>query len=197
MFSRPRFITAFALIARMAQIAFGLGTTETVADVSDRRLRRAHRSRWMARKVQIRRRREERTVSVQFNSRGKLGGDAASFFWNKTDKRLGIVTKPPNEQLEITGNLRLAYQHCERGGDQVRGSPFIHNFGTNNTFIGVDAGNFSMTGRHITAIGEMRFTKHHGEGNTADRGKRPLCQHRGHLQHGHRRTNAPSPHRRQ
>jgi hypothetical protein len=33
------------------------------------------------------------------------------------------------------------------------GTPFLHNFGTNNTFLGDNAGNFSMTGIENVAIG--------------------------------------------
>src|SRR5438270_2152608 len=92
--------------------------------------------------------------SVQFNSHGKFGGDAANFFWSMTGKRLGIGTKTPNEQLEITGNFRLPTSTASVGVIKSGGDPFIHNFGTNSTFIGADAGNYSMTGPNITAIGK-------------------------------------------
>jgi hypothetical protein len=105
--------------------------------------------------------------SVQFNSHGKFGGDAANFFWSKTDKRLGIGTKAPNEQLEITGNLRLPTSTGSVGVIKSGENPFIHNFGTYNTFIGVNAGNFSMSGTNITAIGESALHNNtSGEGNT-------------------------------
>jgi len=168
MFSRSCFITAFVLIAAMAQIAFGLGTTEGVADVSDPEI--TPRTPIALDGTQGPNKAAAGGVdgSVQFNSHGKLGGDAASFFWNKTDKRLGIGTKTPNEQLEITGNLRLPTSTASVGVIKSGGSPFIHNFGTNNTFIGVDAGNFSMIGSNITAIGENALHKNtNGEGNTA------------------------------
>lgn len=35
------------------------------------------------------------------------------------------------------------------------GGAFLHNFGTDNTFLGVGSGNFAMTGAHNTAIGKL------------------------------------------
>ncbi|HSS48285.1 MAG TPA: tail fiber domain-containing protein [Thermoanaerobaculia bacterium] len=249
MFSRPRLITAFALIAAIARIASGLGTAEAVADVPDsinyrgilrsaggspvtdgsytvtfkiydvasgpspavwtesKRVTTAGGlfstflgsvtalpssvfsgpSHYLGISVNLEPEVAPRTLiniadgtqgtnklvtggvngSVQFNSHGKLGGDADNFFWSKTDKRLGIGTKTPHEQLEITGNLRLPISTASVGVIKSGENPFIHNFGTNSTFIGVDAGNFSMTGINITAIGENALHNNTiGEGNT-------------------------------
>jgi len=38
------------------------------------------------------------------------------------------------------------------------GDRFIHNFGDDNTFVGIDAGNFSMTGQENTGIGAFALT---------------------------------------
>ncbi len=39
-------------------------------------------------------------------------------------------------------------------GNLLKGTlPFLHNFGVTNTFIGVNAGNFSLTGNNLTALG--------------------------------------------
>jgi hypothetical protein len=62
-----------------------------------------------------------------------------------TDK-VGIGTTTPQDQLEITGNLRLPYSTASVGVIKSGGAPFIHNFGTANVFIGVMAGNLTMTG---------------------------------------------------
>ena len=48
------------------------------------------------------------------------------------------------------------------------GDSFIHNFGTNNTFLGVEAGNFSMSGRYNTGTGAFALTSNQdGFYNTA------------------------------
>jgi trimeric autotransporter adhesin len=151
MLSSTRFITVFALIAAMARIAAGSGTPEAVADVptgdgatgGSTGVESAFTTRAPG----------GSNGSVQFNSRGRFGGDAANFFWSATFKRLGIGTQTPNEQLEITGNLRLPVSTADAGVIMSGANPFIHNFGKDNTFIGVDAGNFSMSGDGNTGTG--------------------------------------------
>jgi hypothetical protein len=59
---------------------------------------------------------------------------------------VGIGTTTPNEQLEITGNLRLPVSTASVGVIKSGGNRFIHNFGTDNFFAGVNAGNLTMTG---------------------------------------------------
>jgi hypothetical protein len=79
--------------------------------------------------------------------------DASTTFLTlqQTDGYLGLGTTP-NEQLEITGNLRLPYTTSSSAGVIYKANvPFIHAFalaGTNgwNTFVGLLAGNFTMTG---------------------------------------------------
>lgn len=48
-------------------------------------------------------------------------------------------------------------------------TPFIHNFGTDNTFVGLNAGNFTMTGNgQNTIMGSSTFTSNSsGDNNTA------------------------------
>jgi len=43
--------------------------------------------------------------AVQFNNSGAFGGDATTFSWNNTDKRLGIGTASPNARLQINGAI--------------------------------------------------------------------------------------------
>jgi hypothetical protein len=47
--------------------------------------------------------------SVQFNNGGAFGGDATNFFWDNTNKRLGIGTNNqlPENVLEVRGNVSL------------------------------------------------------------------------------------------
>ncbi|MDP3024507.1 MAG: tail fiber domain-containing protein [candidate division Zixibacteria bacterium] len=59
---------------------------------------------------------------------------------------VGIGTTAPNEQLEITGNLRLPASTASAGVIKSGANRFIHNFGTSNFFAGVNAGNFTLSG---------------------------------------------------
>jgi hypothetical protein len=53
----------------------------------------------------------------------------------------------------ISGNLTLVDSTASTGNILKAGVPFIHNHGTNNTFIGENAGNFNMTGQQVIAGG--------------------------------------------
>jgi len=54
----------------------------------------------------------------------------------------------------LSGNLTLVTPSTATTGNIMKGAnPFIHNFGLLNTFIGENAGNFSMTGHDNTVIG--------------------------------------------
>jgi hypothetical protein len=75
---------------------------------------------------------------------------------------VGIGTSAPSQKLHVVGNVTLS-------GDLVLpattsqnvgvimlggfGNRFAHNFGLNNTFLGQNAGNFTMTGDANTVIG--------------------------------------------
>lgn len=76
-----------------------------------------------------------------------LGEDNTNFFWDDTNNRLGLGTASPNEQLEITKNFRMPATASASVGVIMRGGTrFLHSFGTNNIFLGINAGNFSTTG---------------------------------------------------
>ena len=66
------------------------------------------------------------------------------------------------------GNLELPATTPLTGQFQVNGTRFLHSFGTNNTFLGRNAGNFTLTGRDNTAVGveALRFNTE-GSQNTA------------------------------
>ncbi len=66
------------------------------------------------------------------------------------------------------GNLNLDLSSSSVGNILKDGNPFVHDFGTNNTFIGNSAGNFTMTGYDNTATG-VRALESNTEGivNTA------------------------------
>src|SRR5436189_274175 len=68
----------------------------------------------------------------------------------------------------ITGNITLVPSTASAGNILKGTAPFIHNFGLNNTFIGVNAGNFTMTGGNNTASGVgALFFNTNGSSNTA------------------------------
>jgi hypothetical protein len=55
--------------------------------------------------------------SVQFSSGSALDQDSSNFFWNNSNKRLGIGTNTPSETLEVNGNLKTS-----NGGMLVQGA---------------------------------------------------------------------------
>jgi trimeric autotransporter adhesin len=57
-------------------------------------------------------------------------------------------------QVNILKTLRLENTTSPSVGVIFKGTDrFIHNYGTNNTFIGINSGNFTMTGSYNTALG--------------------------------------------
>ncbi len=85
-----------------------------------------------------------------------------------SDGNVGIGTTSPNEQLEITGNLRLPVTTATAGIVKVGTSRFIHSYGNNNTFVGLNAGNLTMTGGYNTAFGRNTLSSNtSGFNNTA------------------------------
>ncbi len=71
----------------------------------------------------------------------------------------------------LAGNLILSTDpSTSTAGCIFKGSttPFIHNFGTNNTFVGENTGNFTMTGAQNSVFGSTAFTSNSsGNNNTA------------------------------
>ncbi|PCI94430.1 MAG: hypothetical protein COB15_14210 [Flavobacteriales bacterium] len=63
-----------------------------------------------------------------------------------TQGNVGIGVISPNEQLEISENFRLPSTTATTGIIYKAGNRFIHNFGTNNTFIGINSGNLTTSG---------------------------------------------------
>jgi hypothetical protein len=76
---------------------------------------------------------------------GIQGVDNASIL---ADQNTSVVSVNNNGQLgtgEIWNDINLANTSGSQGAILKSGSLFIHNFGTNNTFLGVNSGNRTMT----------------------------------------------------
>ena len=85
-----------------------------------------------------------------------LSFDTTTLSIDATNDRVGIGTTAPNEQLEITGNLRLPATTSTTGIIKSGANNFIHSFGGNtNFFAGVSAGNLTLTSTNIVAIGNF------------------------------------------
>jgi hypothetical protein len=81
---------------------------------------------------------------------------------------VGIGTSTPNEQLEITGNLRLPNTTATTGIIFSGSDTFIHEYGVLNFFAGRNAGNTTTTGYRNTATGAYAFSSNtEGTRNTA------------------------------
>src|SRR3989338_5233007 len=83
---------------------------------------------------------------------------------------VGIGTNSPTQQLEITKNFGLPA--TASGGTAgvvfLGGDRFIHNFGTENMFVGRNAGNFSISGDYNTGVGiDALKNLNSGDRNTA------------------------------
>jgi len=79
----------------------------------------------------------------------------ANLYWDNTNSRLGIGTTTPNQQLELTGNLRFPVTTATTGIIYAGALPFIHNFGSYNIFIGKNCGNLTLSGASSnSAVGD-------------------------------------------
>jgi hypothetical protein len=85
-----------------------------------------------------------------------------------TTGNVGVGTTSPTEQLEIMGNFRLPVTTAATGVIKSGGNRFIHNFGLENFFAGVNAGNLTMTGIQYTGVGVNALAANTtGNSNTA------------------------------
>src|SRR5713101_7631265 len=73
------------------------------------------------------------------------------------------------QDVDVQGNLTIHDSTDSTVGNVLKeGVPFLHNFGTNNTFLGSGAGNFTMSGSGNTAAGNSAFNLNTtGSDNTA------------------------------
>jgi hypothetical protein len=81
---------------------------------------------------------------------------------------VGIGTNNPQDQLQLTGNLRLPATSSTAGIIRSGTNTLLHTFGVQNFFAGVDAGNLTMTGDANTAAGTAALQSNtSGSDNTA------------------------------
>jgi hypothetical protein len=65
------------------------------------------------------------------------------------------------QDVDVPGNITMTDSTGTQGNILKGGVPFLHNFGTDNTFIGSNAGNFTMSGVGNTGTGAGAL---HGNG---------------------------------
>lgn len=94
-------------------------------------------------------------TAINLTSTGdfQIQDNGTAFFTVTDGGKIGIGTDNPNDQLELTGNLRLPATTSNTGIISVGASPFIHTYGTNNTFLGKTSGNLTLSGSSNTGIG--------------------------------------------
>jgi hypothetical protein len=99
---------------------------------------------------------------------GGLGHDAAQLHWDDGANRLGIGVPTPAQCLDVNGNIRMPATGATAGALMLGDTRFLHAFGSANTFLGWNAGNFALTGNSNTAAGSaamLALTS--GNANTA------------------------------
>jgi hypothetical protein len=90
---------------------------------------------------------------------------AVSTAVNANDGRITTL----ESAITPAGNIVLVPSTASAGNILKGTTPFIHNFGTDNTFIGVNAGNFTMSGPQNTGSGvSALFANTTGNSNTAN-----------------------------
>jgi hypothetical protein len=96
-------------------------------------------------------------------SPGKIAGIAATLGPNMFSGNQSVLGS-----VSVVGNLNMTNSGAAAGNILKSGNLFLHNFGTDNTFLGQSAGNLTMTGVGNTAIGAATLTTNTtGINNTA------------------------------
>src|SRR6266849_2292290 len=79
------------------------------------------------------------------------------------------------QDVDVPGNLTMHDSTDPTVGNIFNeGVPFLHNFGLRNTFLGINAGNLTLTGFSNTATGASALTANSSlRGRTSKRSRRP------------------------
>ena len=95
--------------------------------------------------------------SNTLNIGNTLFGTSLPNVFGGTAGYIGIGTASPAQQLEITQSMQMPNTASSTLGILYKGgSRFLHNFTNstnNNTFLGLNSGNFGLTGTGNTAVG--------------------------------------------
>ncbi|MBI5891712.1 MAG: tail fiber domain-containing protein [Nitrosomonadales bacterium] len=91
-------------------------------------------------------------VPNSFTSGTTISSTAVNDNFSALDTRTGVL-----ETAVTGGNIVLVPSTATTGNILKGTAPFLHNFGQSNTFLGQDAGNFTMTGTNNTASGRLAF----------------------------------------
>lgn len=113
--------------------------------------------------------------SIPFIFNGIFSQDNSNFFWDDTNKRLGIGTTSPSSALHITSDALINSLTIGRGGGSISTNTAVgasalpaNTGGSNNTAIGNRALESMTTGESNTAIGSGALLRNTiGTHNTA------------------------------
>jgi hypothetical protein len=92
-------------------------------------------------------------VNANFEAIASAINDSAAVLASSVVRLDALEAGTTTADLAPAGNLLLGLSTPTAGNVLKDAAPFIHNYGRNNTFIGLGAGNFTMTGAGNTANG--------------------------------------------
>ena len=94
------------------------------------------------------------TIAFSQNITNTLG--ASGLFIIKDASSNYLILSQPTGYLSLNKSLEMPNSTDATLGVIFKGTDrFIHNFGTSNTFMGINSGNFTMTGSNNIAIGDL------------------------------------------
>ena len=105
---------------------------------------------------------------------------------------INAIIEAVNGVGAFQGNLELPATTPLTGQFEVNGARVLHSFGTNNTFLGRNAGNFTLMGSNNPVVGNTALLFNtFGSNNTAVGEDALVSNTEGGGQHGGRRRRAP------
>lgn len=105
-------------------------------------------------------------VSIQARVTGNCA--AGSFISQVNSNGTVVCQADTGGTGNITGNVTMVNSTAVAGNILKNGSRFIHNYGGDNTFVGVESGNLATTGNFNSGFGRFALSSNtSGDGNTA------------------------------